>query len=104
MVTTLLDKFKSDIPIITDDFKNFASSIGNITLNDISNGWVDYAKKINITDEELIKFLADVDSGKRNIEDIDSYISNAAKETSIFGKSLKSLGANLLTTGANMAI
>ncbi|WP_276854906.1 hypothetical protein [Enterocloster lavalensis] len=94
-MTTWLDKLKSDVPIITDDFKNFASSWENITIAQTLNGWVEYVKSIGNTDKELLKFLTDVDSGKRSIKDIDAYIQSASSTTSKFGATLKAIGINL---------
>ena len=60
----------------------------------MSNGWVKYAESINITDEELLKFLGDVDSGKRHMKDIDNYMSVASSSASKFALTLKNIALN----------
>lgn len=94
-MTTLVDRFKSDIPVITNDFKQFVESIGKVTQDDITNGWVSYAKSIGNTDKELLKFLGTVDSGKANIKDIDTYMQSASTATSKFGAAIKSAAINI---------
>lgn len=56
---------------------------------------MNYAKKIGNTDKTLISFLSDVDSGKRNIKDIDSYMQQASSSTTAFASTLKSVAANM---------
>ena len=98
---------KKDVPIITDSFKNFAESVLNIDLNLVkqSGSWVNYAKRIGNTDKELLKFLSDVDSGNRKIEDIDNYMQSASSSASKFTASLKSVAANMaIMLAVNVAI
>ncbi len=92
--TTIFDKFKNDIPIITDNFRTFASEYKNISSKKTTSSWVDYAKSIGNTDTELIKFLTDVDNNKRKISDIDDYMQAASTATSKFAATLKTVATN----------
>ena len=60
-------------------------------------------------DKELITFLGDVDSGKKNIKDMDTHIESASKSTSKFSKATSTLknvggmlGSSLLNAGIGM--
>lgn len=50
---------------------------------------------MNYTDEALLNFLNDVDSGKRKIQDIHKYIQNAESSTALLGATLKSAASNM---------
>lgn len=93
--TYIWDKLKSDIPVITNDFRNFASTCKAVTPDKLSNGWVAYANSINNTDAELHRFLVGVDEGRYKIDDIDKYMQKAGKSTSKFGLALKNVAANV---------
>ena len=98
-MTTLLDKLKSDLPVITDDFKTFAKTYndGLISTKSVSDagGWVKYVESIKVTDKELLKFLGDVDNGNRKIGEIDDYMASATEGANKFKTAIKSIGTNL---------
>lgn len=107
-MVTMIDSLKRQLSggiNISDDFRNFAQlhKTGQISTDAISNagGWVKYAQSINNTDRELLKFLGDVDSGRRNIEDIDDYMASASQGTKAFSNALKSAAINM---GAMLAV
>lgn len=56
------------------------------------------------TDQALLTFLGDVDSGKRSINDMGDYIQNASKSTSKFSSTLKNVGGTILSSLANVGI
>lgn len=68
-----------------------------------------WGKDLGYADEQLITFLGDMDSGKKNIKDMDTRIKSASQSTSKFGKvtsTLKNvggmLGSSLLNAGIGM--
>ena len=68
-----------------------------------------WGKDLGYADEQLITFLGDMDSGKKNIKDMDTRIKSASQSTSKFGKvtsTLKNvggmLGSSLLNAGVGM--
>jgi len=96
--STIFDKI-SNKAIISDSFKNFADAVDTIGRDSVkqSGSWVNYAKRVGNTDKQLIKFLSDVDSGTRNIEDIGSYMENLTASTSSFASTLKTVSLNVGT-------
>ena len=50
-----------------------------------------WGKDLGYTDEQLITFLGDIDSGKKTIKDMDTHIESASKTTSKFGKATSTL-------------
>lgn len=108
--STFLDNFKSQVPIITEEFNNAKSAIESLGENQPEN-WLKWAESMDYTDGMLLNFLSDVDSGKRSINDIGNYLESAAKSTSTFsnitktaGSALKTLGAFTINMVATMAI
>ena len=92
---TILDKLKNESPVITDNFINLAKLSKSLDVDPSSfAGWEAWARVFDKTDKEALKFFADVDSGKRKIEDIDSYIQSATQSTSQFATSLKNMAVN----------
>ena len=92
---TILDKLKNESPVITDNFINLAKLSKSLDVDPSSfAGWEAWARVFDKTDKEALKFFADVDSGKRKIEDIDSYIQSATQSTSHFAASLKNIAIN----------
>ena len=63
-------------------------------------GWAKYAQQIGYTDEKLVTFLKDVDSGKQKIGDIGKELGAAGTASQEFGEALKgaviNMGAMLL--------
>ena len=63
--TTLFDNLKSERPIITDNFKNLAKMSKSLDIDPASfGGWKAWASVFDKTDQEALKFFADVDSRK----------------------------------------
>lgn len=62
-----------------------------------------WADEMNFTDSTLKSFLSDVDSGKKKIGDLETYITSAGKSTISFKGILKSTGSFLKTTGSILA-
>ncbi len=101
-----MSKFKSEKSVITDNFKNLARMSKSLDIDPSTfEGWHAWAKVFDETDKEALNFFADVDSGKRKIEDVDNYINNASKSTSKLSSAFKSFGANLaINAGITIAI
>ena len=53
------------------------------------------------TDQALLTFLGDVDSGKRSLGEMDDYMQAASKSTSKLGSTLKNIGGSLVAGLAN---
>ncbi|MBC5688232.1 hypothetical protein H8S37_04720 [Mediterraneibacter sp. NSJ-55] len=70
--------------------------------------WKAWAESMEYSDKALLKFLNDVDLGKKDITDMGAVIESSGKSTSKFGNTLKSfgksIGANLLNLGTDLAI
>lgn len=94
-MTTILDKFKSDIPVVSDSFKDLASKIAKLNPDDYPKKWLEWAKSFDITDKYAVQFFEDVDNGKRDISDIDDYLKDAGDSANDFGKKLKSVATNI---------
>lgn len=58
-------------------------------------GWVKYAQQIGYTDEKLVTFLKDVDSGKKKIGDIGQELGAAGTASQEFGEAVKSAVINM---------
>lgn len=94
---------------ISSDFTQAWSNISKMNVNDQPAVWAEWGHQMGYTDKQLISFLGDVDSGKRNISEMGIIIDNASKSTSKFssftskaGSALKSFGSSVLSMGANM--
>lgn len=84
----------SSTPKITDEFSKFAKLSHTVDIPP-EKGWAEFAKSIGYTDQTLLDFLGNVDSGKQKIKDIDSYMQNSTKSTAAFGAALKNIAANI---------
>lgn len=103
-MTTLLDKIKTDTPAISDGFKDLASKISTMAPDDYPKKWLEFAKSFDVTDKSAVKFFSDVDSGKRDISDIDDYMNSASQATSAFSATLKSVAANMAINAVIKAV
>lgn len=106
--STILGKFGANNSL-SSDFTKAWSEISKMTVNDQPAVWQQWAQKIGYTDKQLLTFLGDVDSGKRNINEMGTIIDNVSKSTSKFssftskaGSLLKSFGAGLANMGMGM--
>lgn len=105
---SLFDAYKNKTPQISEEFLKANKVISGLGDNQPEK-WVDWAKSMGYADKELITFLGDVDSGKKNIKDMDTHIESASKSTSKFGKVTSTLknvggmiGSSLLNAGVGM--
>lgn len=105
---SLFDAYKNKTPQISEEFLKANKVISGLGDNQPEK-WVDWAKSMGYADKELITFLGDVDSGKKNIKDMDTHIESASKSTSKFGKVTSTLknvggmiGSSLLNAGIGM--
>lgn len=57
--------------------------------------WDEVAKTLKITDENFVNFLKDVEYSEKTLVNYEVYMKKNAKATSVFGTTLKSIGANL---------
>lgn len=58
-------------------------------------GWAKYAQQIGYTDKQLLTFLGDVDSGKRELGDIGKELGAAGTASQEFGEAVKSAVINM---------
>ena len=58
-------------------------------------GWAKYAQQIGYTDEKLVTFLKDVDSGKKKLGDIGKELGAAGTASQEFGEAVKSAVINM---------
>ena len=93
----------------SSDFTKAWSEISKMTIKDQPAVWQQWGQTMGYTDKQLLTFLGDVDSGKRNINEMGTIIDNTSKSTTKFssftakaGSVLKSFGANLLSSFANI--
>lgn len=105
---SLFDAYKNKTPQISEEFLKANKVISGLGDNQPEK-WVDWAKSMGYADKELITFLGDVDSGKKNIKDMDTHIESASKSTSKFSKATSTLknvggmlGSSLLNAGIGM--
>lgn len=105
---SLFDAYKNKTPQISEEFLKANKVISGLGDNQPEK-WVDWAKSMGYADKELITFLGDVDSGKKNIKDMDTHIESASKSTSKFSKATSTLknvggmiGSSLLNAGVGM--
>lgn len=105
--STIFNKFGHSNNI-SDEFVDAWSKVGDMTTGKPAS-WQAWGEKIGYTDKQLLTFLGDVDSGKRNINEMGTIIDNTSKSTSKFssftskaGSALKSFGSSVLSMGANM--
>lgn len=94
---SLFDAYKNKTPQISEEFLKANKVISGLGDNQPEK-WVDWAKSMGYADKELITFLGDVDSGKKNIKDMGTHIESASKSTSKFSKAtstLKNVGGML---------
>lgn len=105
--STIFNKFGHSNNI-SDEFVDAWSKVGDMTTGKPAS-WQAWGEKIGYTDKQLITFLGDVDSGKRNINEMGTIIDNTSKSTTKFssftskaGTALKSFGSSVLSMGANM--
>ena len=63
-----------------------------------------WADEMNFTDSTLKSFLSDVDSGKKKIGDLETYITSAGKSTISFKGVLKSAGSILASMGTTFLV
>ena len=94
---------------LSSDFTKAWSEISKMTIKDQPTVWQQWGQTMGYTDKQLLTFLGDVDSGKRNINEMGTIINNTTKSTSTFssftskaGSALKSFGSSMLSMGANM--
>lgn len=79
--------------------------ISSIPIDDYPKSWLKWAESFGVTDKASQRFFSDVDSGKRQISDIDDYINQASSSTSKFAATLKTVAANIaIMTVINIAI
>lgn len=103
--TNIIDKIHSFVPQITEEFKSAKNVIVELTDNTKPSNWLKWADSMGYIDKELLNFLSDVDSGKRQISDIDDYMNQASSSTSKFAATLKTVAANIaIMTVINIAI
>ena len=95
---------------ISSDFSKAWSEISKMKINDQPTVWKQWGQTMGYTDQQLLTFLGDVDSGKRNINEMGTIIDNTSKSTTKFssftskaGSALKSFGSSVLSMGANIA-
>lgn len=105
---SLFDAYKNKTPQISEEFLKANKVISGLGDNQPEK-WVDWAKSMGYADKELITFLGDVDSGKKNIKDMGTHIESASKSTSKFSKATSTLknvggmlGSSLLNAGIGM--
>ena len=103
--TTLFDIFKNKESKISDNFKTLARMSKSLDIDPSSfGGWKAWASVFDKTDRVALKFFADVDSGTRKIEDVDTYMQSATQSTSQFSTTLKNIAVNALPILAISAI
>ena len=94
---------------ISSDFTKAWSEIVKMTVNDQPMVWQQWAQTMGYTDKQLLTFLGDVDSGKRDINEMGTIIDNTSKSTTKFssftakaGSALKSFGSSIGASILNM--
>lgn len=88
---------------ISSDFTQAWSNISKMNINDQPAVWAEWGHQMGYTDKQLISFLGDVDSGKRNISDMGTIINDVSKSTSKFSSFTSKAGSVLKSVGAGLA-
>lgn len=89
----LLDKLKTTVPI-TDECKSALGKLKNVVMDNMTSA-KDLGEMVGYTDEQFFKFAKQADMSGDLLKQYEDYMKKAAKATSAFGTTLKSIGANL---------
>jgi len=95
--STIFNSFTNNSSSTLKVFKETAEEIQKLfdSGSRLPYSWSKWAQSMKLTDKHLLKFLSDVDSGTRKVEDIGSYMESLTSTTSKLASSLKSAAANL---------
>ena len=89
----LIDKLKTTAPI-TREVRDALDALNDINIANITSA-EQLGKRIGYTDEQFFKFAKQADMSGDLLNQYEEYMKKAGKATSVFGSTLKSIGANL---------
>lgn len=91
----------------SSDFTKAISEIGKMSISSQPALWKSWGQEMGYTDSRLLKFLGDVDAGKKSIGQLSTVVNTTTKSTSKFATILdagKGLLGNFISTIGNMAM
>lgn len=106
--TSFFDNFKREIKSfeITDEIKDAFNKLDGIGIDALSSckDFEALAKSLGITNKEVIAFVKNTSPAEISLDNFSAKMQKSVQSSSKLGSTLKTIGATLLSTFANMAV